>query len=386
LTVHILAADDDRVTREILLRSITSEPRFSVDVVKDGVEAWAHLENPASGFDACFLDIHMPGMDGFEVLAKIREHATLNQMPVILCTTSNDSATVKRALGFAVFGYLVKPCGRTQVLAKLYQLETFLRAKGRLFDRNGKALGGPGVGGNPKPSPQPSGKLPATPSLPPAAPPPRERKSPGAPSLFSAMPWAQNATPIEGVGSVCARLRITIEAYRILVRMAVRDVYKWTIAVRTVTNRADVVDLEIRAKELAETCVNLGLHLQKPMAAAQEEWKAGNGDNSAETTIVPLSREVLQEIESELVATLEELGPLAPNTGPAEDPSVVALPVRSLQARQVLVLDAKSRSGVVLVRAGMELDAQLLGRLRNLAKLGDVCEPIFVSTNEAAAS
>ena len=130
--MHILAAEDDPTSREIIRRIITSEKRFTVVMANDGLEAWNLLSESGSHFDACFFDVMMPGLSAFDLLDRMRAHPKFMRTPVILCTAAHDLPTVQLAKNHSVFGYLVKPCDRVAALEKLHRMERVLEDEGRL--------------------------------------------------------------------------------------------------------------------------------------------------------------------------------------------------------------------------------------------------------------
>lgn len=81
-------------------------------VVSDGDEAIAALENGAlgSGPPVCvLLDVKLPRVSGLEVLAWIRNQPHLRRLPVILLTSSSQSADINRAYDLGANSFLVKP-------------------------------------------------------------------------------------------------------------------------------------------------------------------------------------------------------------------------------------------------------------------------------------
>lgn len=120
--MKILVAEDDPVSRSVLTKILGTQPENRVTVAEDGAAAWALLDDPGRSFDVAFLDIEMPKLDGFEVLRRIRGAPLLKTLQVVLCTASNDRATVVKAAQFGARHYLVKPCTEAAVLAKLRQL------------------------------------------------------------------------------------------------------------------------------------------------------------------------------------------------------------------------------------------------------------------------
>jgi CheY-like chemotaxis protein len=81
-------------------------------VVNDGDEAIASLENGAlnGGPPVCvLLDVKLPRVSGLEVLAWIRDQPHLRRLPVILLTSSSQSADINRAYDLGANSFLVKP-------------------------------------------------------------------------------------------------------------------------------------------------------------------------------------------------------------------------------------------------------------------------------------
>jgi CheY-like chemotaxis protein len=85
--LRFLVVDDDRISRQALSHSL--EKAFSQpDLAVDGEAALAQATRQA--YDVIFLDVQMPGMDGFEVCTKIRETAPNRTAPVVFVTGQSD--------------------------------------------------------------------------------------------------------------------------------------------------------------------------------------------------------------------------------------------------------------------------------------------------------
>lgn len=83
-----------------------------LQVVSDGDEAIAALENGAfaGGPPVCvLLDVKLPRVSGLEVLAWIRNQPHLRRLPVILLTSSSQTADINRAYDLGANSFLVKP-------------------------------------------------------------------------------------------------------------------------------------------------------------------------------------------------------------------------------------------------------------------------------------
>jgi CheY-like chemotaxis protein len=85
--VELLAADDNAVCLSALsmaLKKAFREP----DVAVDGTSGFELAEKKV--YDVIFLDIEMPGMDGFELCSKIRENKLNRTTPVVFVTSHSD--------------------------------------------------------------------------------------------------------------------------------------------------------------------------------------------------------------------------------------------------------------------------------------------------------
>jgi CheY-like chemotaxis protein len=85
----------------------------SLDVVNDGDEAIAALERGMRGNGrppvCVLLDVKLPRVSGLEVLAWIRNQPNLKRLPVILLTSSSQTADINRAYDLGANSFLVKP-------------------------------------------------------------------------------------------------------------------------------------------------------------------------------------------------------------------------------------------------------------------------------------
>ena len=102
----ILAIDDDKTTLGILESQLNGLGYrvFTERAAVKGVEI-------AKGFnpDVILLDLHMPVMDGFEVLGSLRWDKTTRDIPVIMLTSDKEKETVVEAMRHGVIDYIVKP-------------------------------------------------------------------------------------------------------------------------------------------------------------------------------------------------------------------------------------------------------------------------------------
>ena len=127
---RILVVDDDPPLREIL-RDMLEGERYTVDVAADGQEALAlvYRERP----DLIITDLQMPGLDGLELLRKLRRDLATCQIPVIFLTVVENLDAEAKALDLGADDYLGKPVERARLLSRVRRalLRTHLMSAGR---------------------------------------------------------------------------------------------------------------------------------------------------------------------------------------------------------------------------------------------------------------
>lgn len=102
----ILIVDDSEGLCETLSIRLTRDG-YAVAHAYDGAAALAAIR--AQRFDLVLLDIRMPGLSGFEVLASIRQNRAMLDLPVIMLSGLDDNAEVVRALQSGANDYVAKP-------------------------------------------------------------------------------------------------------------------------------------------------------------------------------------------------------------------------------------------------------------------------------------
>jgi len=106
--------------------------RHLLTVVKDGWEAMAYLNRHGYFTDSpkpdlIFMDLNMPGLDGFETLREIRRHEDIEvaSIPVIVLTNSSAPTDVKRAYQSGANCYIMKPSTLEQSYELMAAVEWF---------------------------------------------------------------------------------------------------------------------------------------------------------------------------------------------------------------------------------------------------------------------
>lgn len=112
----ILVVDDSFTTRALLGKIF--EDSYQVEFAEDGYEALRILRQ-GSGIAAVLLDLHMPKLDGYGVLAQMREDEDLKSIPVVVITASDDVESQLRAFDLGVVDVLIKPFNSQVVLHRV---------------------------------------------------------------------------------------------------------------------------------------------------------------------------------------------------------------------------------------------------------------------------
>lgn len=112
---NILLAEDDRALAE-LLEEYLSQQNFSVVHAADGTQAWAEIKR-SSTYDLLLLDVMMPGLDGIEILNRIRQQQL--DIRVIMLTAKGDDIDRILGLELGADDYLAKPCNPRELVARI---------------------------------------------------------------------------------------------------------------------------------------------------------------------------------------------------------------------------------------------------------------------------
>jgi two-component system response regulator (stage 0 sporulation protein F) len=101
---HLLLVDDEPAVRELLHEYFAGQG-YTVSTAPNGEMALAAVR--AQRPDLVMLDIRMPGLDGVEVLRRLRRHDTT--LPVVMVTANEDVELARELLGMGAFDYVAKP-------------------------------------------------------------------------------------------------------------------------------------------------------------------------------------------------------------------------------------------------------------------------------------
>lgn len=123
---RILVVDDDELNRDMLSRQLERQSH-DVATAVDGPSALELLR--ASRFDIVLLDLMMPGMNGFEVLERIKRDPALSGVAVILVSALDEMDSVVRSIEAGAEDYLFKPVNPTLLRARIKSALDKIRAE-----------------------------------------------------------------------------------------------------------------------------------------------------------------------------------------------------------------------------------------------------------------
>lgn len=103
----ILIADDTEMNRELLAEMLEDE--FDIIEVENGAQAVSVLQEHAAELSLVLLDIVMPEMDGFEVLAYMNRYHWIDDVPVIMISSETSPSYIDRAYEFGATDYISRP-------------------------------------------------------------------------------------------------------------------------------------------------------------------------------------------------------------------------------------------------------------------------------------
>ena len=112
LKEKILIADDSEMNQEIL-KEILGE-RYEYISASDGVQAVEALSGSID-IDLVLLDINMPKLDGFGVLDIMNQRKWIEEIPVIIISSENDSSFIQKAYDLGATDYINRPFNLTVV-------------------------------------------------------------------------------------------------------------------------------------------------------------------------------------------------------------------------------------------------------------------------------
>ena len=116
---RILIVDDDANNR-LLLQVMLANDGYDIVTASAGTEALALVEQRPP--DLIVLDVMMPGMDGYQVAARIKTNPATRHIPVIMLTALSDKNSMMHGLNAGAEEFLTKPVVRAELSVRVKNL------------------------------------------------------------------------------------------------------------------------------------------------------------------------------------------------------------------------------------------------------------------------
>ena len=116
---RILIVDDEPNNR-LLLQVMLANDGYEIVTASAGTEALALVEQQPP--DLIVLDVMMPGMDGYQVAARIKTNPATRHIPVIMLTALSDKNSMMHGLNAGAEEFLTKPVVRAELSVRVKNL------------------------------------------------------------------------------------------------------------------------------------------------------------------------------------------------------------------------------------------------------------------------
>ena len=103
---RVLVADDDPIMLEMMQARLSNEAT-TVVCVENGRDAWERLSRES--FDLAVVDLGMPELDGFGLIAHLRQTPRTIDLPIIVATSRDDSEAIEKAFAAGATSFVTKP-------------------------------------------------------------------------------------------------------------------------------------------------------------------------------------------------------------------------------------------------------------------------------------
>jgi CheY-like chemotaxis protein len=110
----VIVVDDNEANLDLLRRVLAMRPGIRVVFARDGAEGLARVS--ADPPDLVLLDLHLPLIEGGEVLRRIKANAASAHVPVVVLSGLADADTIRRTRQDGADGYLTKPFDVNELL------------------------------------------------------------------------------------------------------------------------------------------------------------------------------------------------------------------------------------------------------------------------------
>ena len=102
---NILIVEDDKILRELISQKLQKED-YNISAAIDGEEGFKKVKEEKP--DIVLLDLILPGIDGFEVLERIKQDPEINKIPVVILSNLGQKEEIEKGLKLGATDYLIK--------------------------------------------------------------------------------------------------------------------------------------------------------------------------------------------------------------------------------------------------------------------------------------
>ena len=115
--------DDDTDDQEIFALALAEvDNSISCVTAKSGIEALDRLNESNFRPDYIFLDLNMPRMNGKQCLKKIKDQASLSEIPVVIYSTSSERRDIEETKALGAAAFITKPPGISELIRSLHHI------------------------------------------------------------------------------------------------------------------------------------------------------------------------------------------------------------------------------------------------------------------------
>lgn len=119
-SISVLVVDDDELTRKLIQRLLEREFDVQVTMLSNGLESLEYAQDHKP--DLIILDLMLPGMNGFEILKKLRKDDLLRDTKVILVSAKSRSEDIERGFDLTANEYITKPFQPKEFVVRVRRL------------------------------------------------------------------------------------------------------------------------------------------------------------------------------------------------------------------------------------------------------------------------
>lgn len=103
----VLMVDDSKITLKKMIHSLGKDHNYEVVTAFNGQEALGIVKADSVAFDLIITDLHMPLMDGFQLVEALVSHGV--SAPIVVCSADQQNATAERVIELGAKEILSKP-------------------------------------------------------------------------------------------------------------------------------------------------------------------------------------------------------------------------------------------------------------------------------------